>query len=184
MLQELSSQLLTYLALAAAGFIVVAWSLLFGGHDHDAHIDHSHGDHGHDGGNVPAVSIFSPKVLAAFVLGFGVGGAIATLYGFGALASVLSGLAAGLVVGLIALLALRLLYGQQSSSTLLSGEAVGKTGRVTIEAPASGLGEVEVSVRGSAQTYSASSDSGEPIPRGALVRVAHDVGGTLSVRPV
>jgi hypothetical protein len=63
-----------FIAIAAAGFILLLGGSVFGhDHDHDAHVDHEHDGEGAD---EPTVSIFSIKVLATFVMGFGAGGAI------------------------------------------------------------------------------------------------------------
>src|SRR5258706_2098812 len=66
-----------YLSLAFLGFVVLAGGAIFGhDHDHDPHFDHDHDHGGHDGshGGEPTVSIFSLKVIGAFIMAFGCGG--------------------------------------------------------------------------------------------------------------
>ncbi len=182
-----SSQFLIFGAIALVGFIVVGASFLFGGHDHEVDHDHDHDgdghDHGADGHETPTVSFFSPKVLATFALGFGGAGAIATAYGKSGGVSVLYGLGVGFAIGLIALLMMRAFYSQQASSSLQPGDAVGKTGEVTIEIPQGGTGEVFLALRGTSSTFLAKSKSGARVPKGTMVKVAQDLGGQLLVEP-
>jgi len=183
----MSSQFLVFAAIALVGFIVVGASFLFGGHDHEVGHDHDHGGDGHDHGDgheTPTVSFFSPKVLATFALGFGGVGAIATAYGSSGGASVLYGLGAGATIAFVALLMMRAFYSQQASSSLQPGDAVGKTGEVTIEIPQGGTGEVFLALRGTSSAFLAKSKSGARVPKGAIVKVAQDVGGQLLVEQV
>src|SRR2546427_10386153 len=90
--------MLVFLAITFLGFVLLAGGSLLG-HDHDADHDHDHG-HETDQGNEPTVSIFSFKVIGAFIMGFGAAGAIAKYYDNGWLGASLSGLATGILLGL------------------------------------------------------------------------------------
>jgi hypothetical protein len=88
-----------FIAIAAAGFILLLGGSVFGhDHDHDAHVDH---DHDGEGADEPTVSIFSIKVLATFVMGFGAGGAIAAYYNAGPLAATGVGFGTGVILALL-----------------------------------------------------------------------------------
>ncbi len=162
-----------FVSIAFAAFIIVAGSFLFG-HDHDA--DHDAGD----AGNEATISIFSTKVIATLLMGFGAAGAIAKTYGASNLIASLIGLLSGMVLGAITLLILDFLYKQQASSLVPTDAAVGRTGTVTVSIPSTGQGEVGLQVNGQYCTYSASSTGGE-IPKGQMVRVVRTLGSQLVV---
>src|SRR3989442_567181 len=161
--------MLIFLAITFLGFVLLAGGALLG-HDHD--IDHDH-DHGHeaDQGNEPTVSIFSFKVIGAFIMGFGAAGAIADYYGSGWLASSLSGLATGILLGLFMYGILRMVYSQQSDSLVPTEQAVGKSGLVTIGIDKDSVGQVDVALGGQHRSYLARELSGQAVPKGRLVVV-------------
>jgi len=175
-----SGQFLAFLTILGVGlaYILVTGLLghIFGG-DNDTDGDVSgDNDSSHD-----TISVFSPKVIALFMVGFGAGGSVATYYDLGVIASTLIGLGSGFALGGIALLGLRLLYGQQASSEISIGDAVGLTGIVTIDIPAVGTGEVGVTVRGQYMTYFAAS-RGISIPRNTSVKIESVAGSYLIVQ--
>src|SRR2546427_6127535 len=90
--------MLVFLAITFLGFVLLAGGSLLG-HDHDADHDHDHG-HEADQGNEPTVSIFSFKVIGAFIMGFGAAGAIADYYGGGWGASSFSWFGKGILLRL------------------------------------------------------------------------------------
>ncbi len=176
-----SGQFLSFLTILGMGFvyIVLGWLLssILGDHadSHSADSSDGHGDsHDH---NHETVSIFSPKVVAIFMVGFGAGGAIATHGTFGVVGSTLLGLATGVVFGVLGLTFMRALYSQQASSEIQTSEAIGRRGTVTIDIPQNGVGEVSLSLNGQYMTYSARSMSGVAIPRTHPVTVASTNGG-------
>ena len=68
--------MLVFLTLALAGFVLLVFGWIFG-HDHDFGHDFSHDfghDMGHDVDQEGTISIFSLRVLATFVMGFGAAG--------------------------------------------------------------------------------------------------------------
>lgn len=179
--------MLIFLTIGALGFIWLAMSLLTG-HDHDHEIEHEvghdteHGDHD-TSGDAPAVSYFSSKVLATLVMGFGAAGGIADYEGFGWLSSSLWGLGSGFLLSLIMYFIMYVLYGQQGSSIIPSGNAVGKHGEVTVTIGENETGEVGLTVNNSYVTYTARSANGQSILRGHTVVVESIAGSTLVVRP-
>ena len=169
-----------FLAITFLGFVLLAGGALLG-HDHDAG-DHDH-DHGHeaDQGNEPTVSIFSFKVIGAFIMGFGAAGAIARYYDKGWLASSLSGLATGILLALFMYGILRMVYSQQSDSLVPTDQAIGKSGLVTIGIDKNSVGQVSVDLSGQSRSYLAREISGEAVPKGQLVIVRQTNGSELLV---
>ncbi len=177
-----SGQFLSFLTVLGVGFIyiVFGWLLSHMLGDHaDAHSADGHdGDHSHE-----TVSIFSPKVLAIFMVGFGAGGSVATSYGVGPVLSALTGLGIGGLFGAAGLLFMRFLYGQQASSSIPMAAAIGQVATVTSDIPVGGTGEVSLAVNGQYMTYSARSAASvtQLIPRGSTVVVNAIQGTTLIV---
>jgi membrane protein implicated in regulation of membrane protease activity len=169
---------LIFLAIALAGFLLVAGSFLFG-HDHDVGHDHDGGDAGHDGD--ATISIFSTKVLATLLMGFGAAGAIATSYKIDYLAASLIGLLTGVLLGGLMYAILGFFYKQQASSLVQTSSAVGCGGTVTVSIAENGLGEVGLEVEGHYTTYVARSQDGRPVPKGSAVRVVRTLGSQLVV---
>lgn len=175
--------MLVFLAITFLGFVLLAGSA-FLAHDHDAG-DHDH-DHGHeaDQGNEPTVSIFSFKVIGAFIMGFGAAGAIARYYENGWLASSFSGLATGILLGLFMYGILRMVYSQQSDSLVPTDQTIGKSGLVTIGIDKNSVGQVSVALSGQSRSYLARGVSGEAIPKGQTVIVRQTNGSELLVEQV
>lgn len=173
--------MLIFAAIAIASFILVAGSFLFG-HDHD--VGHDAGDAGHDadtGGDEPTISIFSTKVLATLLMGFGAAGAIARHYGMGPVPASLIGLLCGLVLAGLMYLILGVFYKQQASSLVATSSAVGCTGTVTVSIGENAMGEVSVFMEGQYNTFLASSKDGRPISKGQAVQVVKTIGSQLVV---
>src|SRR4051794_12782490 len=99
--------MLIFFAIAIAGFIVVAGGAVFGDHGHDVHTA-DHGDH--DG----IVSIFSPRVIGTFIMGFGAGGTIAVYGGAQTMGASFAGLGVGVVLGVVMYAITSMFYAQQS----------------------------------------------------------------------
>jgi membrane protein implicated in regulation of membrane protease activity len=172
-----------FISIAIAAFIIVAGSFLFGS-DHDAGHD---GDAGHDvgdGDSEPTISIFSSKVIATLLMGFGAAGAIARSYELSYLVASLIGLGCGLLLGGAMYGVLSLFYRQQASSLVSTNSAVGCTGRVTVSIGESAQGEVALELEGQYSTFVASSADGKPIARGQSVRVVRTMGSQLVVEKV
>lgn len=173
-----------FFAITIFGVIGLIGGSLFGA-DHD--VDHDH-DVGHDAGHMDhddtaTVSIFSTKVVCAFITGFGATGAIAAHYGAGTLAASLMGLGVGTIFASLIYGVLRLLYGQQSPLPASTTSVVGHTGTVTSPITAGSIGQVEVFFDGGRRSFLASSESGQPIPTGTRVLVKEANAGQLIVEP-
>jgi hypothetical protein len=136
---------LVFLAITFLGFVLLTGGAVLG-HDHDTDHDHDHSGHEADQGNEPTVSIFSFKVIGAFIMGFGAAGAISNYYGNGWLASSLSGLATGVVLGLFMYGILRMVYSQQSDSLVSTDQTLGKSGLVTVGIDSNSVGQVSIAI--------------------------------------
>jgi membrane protein implicated in regulation of membrane protease activity len=175
---------LIFIAIALAGFILVAGGFLFGGdHDlgHDIGHDFSHDVHPESEGTI---SIFSTKVLGTFVMGFGAAGAIAQFYKLTYPQSSLVGLAAGVVLGAVMYIILLVFVREQASSLNSPEVVIGCVGVVTTSIDSNAVGEVGVSAGGEYRNYSARATGAQSIEKGRRVRVVRIVGGVLLVEEV
>jgi membrane protein implicated in regulation of membrane protease activity len=169
--------MLIFFSIAAASFVILCFSFLFG-HDHD--FDHD-ADHAVEGGEGGTISIFSSKVILTLLMGFGAAGGVARYYDAAyPLASgvgVLTGVAlAAVMYGFLALIAR-----QQASSAVSVTALVGSDGVVTVSIGGDQAGEVGVSFAGQYAAYPARSHKGTPIPKGRSVRVVQVTAGQLIV---
>lgn len=173
-----------FLAIMVAGIIVAVGGSLFG-HDHDGGFDHDH-DHDHDAGqgNGPTVSIFSPKVIGTFVMGFGGGGAIAQHLWGNIFRSSFAGLLVGVVMGAIMFGVMELLYSQQSTSLVQTASLIGSPAMVTSEIDADSIGQVTVRTGFEAPTYLARAAQGKHFAKGAAVVVIATSGAEVVVDEV
>ena len=175
-----------FLTIMIAGVIVSIGGSLFG-HDHDGGFDHDHDhDHGNDAGhgNEPAVSIFSPKVIGTFVMGFGGGGAIAQYLWGNIFRSSLAGIVVGAIMAVIMYGAMKLLYSQQSTSLVQTGSLIGSPAMVITEIDANKLGQVTVRTGIEAPTYLARAAAGKHFAKGTAVVVVATSGAEVVVDDV
>ena len=187
--------MLIFLAITAAGAILLVGGSLFGDHDHDHDSfdhDHDHGGdgHGHEGDhdyghNMPTVSIFSTKVIATFIMGFGAAGFLAKYYRADNIVASLVGLGCGVLLSLIMFAVMRVLYAGQADSLIYTKDAVGKTALVTFAIDPGDIGKVEVNFGDISKTYLArGNNSQDHFPKGTKVRVAEYHGSELVVERV
>lgn len=174
------------MALAVSGAMCLGVAALFGGHDHG---DFGHGDHdmghdsGHDGGHDQAPSFLSPRVFFAFLVGFGVAGAIASAYGVNTGWATGIGFIPGILMAVIAWSVGYFLFKQQVDSGIKPNQVINCFGVVTCAIRPGNVGEVDVSVNRQIISYSARSETGdETIDVGVRVRVTKEFGGHVTVR--
>jgi len=169
--------MLIYAALGAAGLLLLFVMLIassFGDHDvpiHDTEFDHDHGDldtHGGIGGPSP----FGVRVIAAFLVFFGVGGILGQKLGWGHPLSSSLGLALGLVGATIVHRFATLLFDQQASSTIVVRDLIAKPARVVVSIPENGVGEVSLIVGAEETVQLARSVDGQAIDDGDVVITA------------
>lgn len=177
--------LVIYFTLALAAFIYLAAAYI-SGHgdidhdvDHDADHDHDHdADHGHGFLGGFFGRLFSPKVVASFVMVFGAVGGIARYKGASVLSSGIYGVLGGVAIAAVMSALFTLLYKQQADSLKKTFLLRGKSGMVEVPIPESGYGEVVVE----GQQYLAESSDGKPISKGTQVKVVNTAGSTLIVQ--
>lgn len=145
--------MIVFVTIALVGLVFLAISALFGGdHDfgHDFSTDHGvevhPGEHGGDGEGGPGP--FSLRVLALFMVAFGASGAIAHHRGSSYPLSSFAGLLAGLALGAAGWQFMKLLWSQQSSSTVSARDFIGLVGEVKTAIPSAGPGQISVIVKG------------------------------------
>jgi membrane protein implicated in regulation of membrane protease activity len=173
--------MLVYAAIAAVGVLLLLSMLLLGelfGHDVSAH-DIAVGDTDHAGGT----SIFSTRIMAAFLTAFGVGGVVARYYNLSHPAASGVGTLAGLLMSSIVYQFAKLLYSQQASSELRMTGLVGTAAQVSVAIPAGGIGQVALSAGGQSSEHIARSADGQPVARGADVVITGIRGDAVIVTP-
>ena len=162
--------MLVYAAIGAVGFLLLLFMLIFGemGGDHElpaGDIDGGHFDFGHEGGP----SVFSLRIMSAFLTAFGVGGVVARFLDLPHIAASGIGVASGVVLAGIVYQFARILYSQQASSEVQMSTLVGQTAQVAIGIPRAGVGQVTLVAGGERTMQLARARDGEPIPAGADV---------------
>src|SRR5574337_1293440 len=134
------SAFVTFLAIAAFGFVFLVASSILG--DLFEHGDISHDVDGHGAGP----SILSSRILSVFVTAFGCFGAIGIHLDYGLGTSTAMGFGGGLVFATIIYFFASFLYSQQASSHVRMGDLVGSTAEVSVAIPKGGLGQIRCTV--------------------------------------
>lgn len=161
-----------FLAIAAAGFLFLAVSAIFGEiFDHVDGLD----DHGGPG-------FFSPRVMAVFITAFGGGGAVATYYGTPPIPSAGVGFATGLVFGGAIYAFARFLFRQQASSDVRAMDLVGQTARVVVAIPAGGVGQIRCRIGEELVDKIARTSDGDPVSENLPVEIQDVLGETVIVK--
>jgi hypothetical protein len=168
--------MIIYISIAAFGFLMLLVMLfvgeLFGGdHDlgHEIAAGHLDSDHG-------GPSIFSVRIMGAFLTAFGVGGVVGRYYQLSHPASSGIGIVTGVLMATVVFQFAKVLYSQQASSEIRMGGLIGVTAEVSVAIPAGGVGQVSLSSSGARSEHIARSSDGQPLARGAVV-VIKSVGG-------
>ena len=137
--------MIIYAGIGAFGLLLLLVMLvggeIFGG-DHDLTHDVSH--IGEGGGP----SVFSLRIMAAFLTAFGVGGIVARYYNLSHPAASGIGVVAGMGMAGVVYQFAKLLYSQQASSVLRMEGLVGATAEVSVAIPEGGVGQIAMSSSG------------------------------------
>ena len=178
--------MLIYAAMAVFGFLVLLMMLfageIFGGdHEVSAHdVSVEHGDAGHGGGP----SIFSARIMAAFLTAFGVGGVVARYYNLSHPAASGIGIVSGVVMSSVVYQFAKALYSQQASSELRTMGLVGRSAEVSVAIPAGGVGQITLIFGGERTEQIARSADGRALSRGAEVLITGLGGDSVVVAPL
>jgi membrane protein implicated in regulation of membrane protease activity len=175
--------MIIYGTIAVVGFLLLLFMLLMGevfGSDHDvgAHDAHLGLDTDHGG-----PSVFSVRIMAAFVTAFGVGGVVARYYDLSHPAASGVGTASGIVLAGIVYQFAKYLYSQQASSDVRMSSLVGRSAEVSVAIPASGVGQVTTTFGGERTEHIARTADGRAIKRGAGVVITELRGDAVIVTP-
>ncbi len=172
-----------YAAIAGFGVLLLLSMLLVGelfGGDHELSHDMAVGhDVDHSGGP----SIFSTRIIAAFLTAFGVGGVVGRYYGLSHPVSSGIGVVFGVVMSSVVYQFAKILYSQQASSELHMSNLVGTTAEVSVAIPANGVGQIVVYSRGERTEHIARAAGGSAIMRGAQVTIMSVGGESVTVTP-
>lgn len=174
----MTTAMMVYLCMFAVGFMILLFGFILGG-DHEAGADADHdiggGDHGDD---TMGPSVFSLKVIACFLIGFGGGALINNGYshlgaggGLGVIADVLCGCLGGFIMAALGYALIRAMWSQQGNSNFSLNDCVGKSGALTLGIPENGTGEMTLEVKGVNRALDVRSDSGQAIKTGTLVKI-------------
>ena len=176
--------MLMFFTIALIGFLYVLFTSIIG-HAADAVHDIGHGGgDGHDGDGEHMTSIFSPRIIAIFLMGFGAAGGVARFYGYSYPMSCLVGFGIGIAVGCVMFWLMEFLARQQCSSLIKTSDLVGQVGTVDVSIEDNDPGEVSVQYGGRAGVYIARSKGGKRIGKGKQVRVLETAGSSLTVEEV
>ncbi len=175
--------MLIYAAIGAVGFLFLVVMLFLGefsGGDHDAggH-DFAHGDGDHGGGP----SVFSARMMAAFLTAFGVGGVVGRYYSLSHPASSGIGVLSGVIMAGLVYQFAKMLYSQQASSTVRVTSLVGRSAEVSVAIPSGGVGQVTLMASGERTEHLARSADGQAVARGSEVVITALRGDSLVVAP-
>jgi len=168
----------TFVAIAAFGFVFLLASAVFG--DLFEHGDFDHDTDVHGGGP----SILSGRVLSVFVTAFGAFGAIGIHLGYGVGPSTAMGFGGGLAFAAVIYLFASFLYSQQATSHIRVSELVGCTGEVSVAIPKGGLGQVRCTLGDTVIEKIARARDNEEIPANTLVKIEEIGGESVIVRRV
>lgn len=176
--------MLTFLAVAGIGFLLLMVSLIFDGDseiDLDADVDlDADFDADVDGGGSHWLSM---KVICSFAVAFGMSGAAMDAYGFHFLPTFGVAILSGVVLGAIANAILSFFYSQQSSSSTSSSDLVGKQGVVILSIMPGQYGEVQVRLgRTTVSRRARCEDDEVEIRQGAVVQITYADASSVVVR--
>jgi hypothetical protein len=170
-----TSAFVTFLAIAAFGFVFLIGSSILG--DMFEHGDFSHDADGHGAGP----SLLSSRILSVFVTAFGAFGAIGIHVGHGVGASTTMGFGGGVLFAGVIYAFATFLYSQQASSHVRTGDLVGNMAQVSVTIPKGGVGQVRCTLGDTVVEKVARSSVNEEIPVNTLVKIRTIVGEVVLV---
>lgn len=159
------SELMTiFLAVGGVGLLFLLISFVVGDLFEAAGLDFGV-DASHDFG------VFDSRVVAVFLTAFGGFGAIGVSLGYAAIGASLCGLLGGFAFGAIVFYFGKLLYNQQSSSSVSTADLIGRTAQVVVGIKPDQLGQISCRVGEERVEKLARTVSGEEIKAGQIVRI-------------
>jgi hypothetical protein len=177
--------MLIYAAIGAVGFVILLVMLVMGdigGADHEVSAHEGVLEHA-ESIDPGGPSVFSVRIMAAFLTAFGVGGVVGRYYALSHPAASGVGVVAGIVMAGIVYQFAKMLYLQQASSEVHVATLLGRTAEVSVAIPANGVGQVALVASGERMEHLARSVGGVAVPRGTPVVVKELRGDSLIVAP-
>ena len=170
--------MIVFATIFGVGFLVLILSMIFG-HDTDIDMDAHVGDL--DSGT-SGPSIFSPKMIALLMVGFGA-------FGFGYRAttdasmfhSSMAGIGGAAILGIVGYLIIRAFYASQESSTISDNDIIGQHANIIDEIQKDSNGQVACVIRGREITFLARTADGSGIAKGHPVRIISKTGNVVTV---
>ena len=153
-----------FLVIGGLGFLFLLISLIVGDIFDAIGFDLSL-DTSHDFG------VFDSRVIAVFLTAFGGFGAIGISLGWGAVGGSLFGLLGGFIFGAIVFYFGKLLYNQQSSSSVAAEDLIGRTAQVIVNIKPDQLGQISCNIGEERVEKLARTRSGEELKAGQIVRI-------------
>jgi membrane protein implicated in regulation of membrane protease activity len=175
--------MLIYAGLAGFGVLLLLSMLLVGelfGGDHE--LSHEMAV-GHDVDHSGGPSLFSTRIIAAFLTAFGVGGVVGRYYGLSHPLASGIGVIFGVVMASVVYQFAKILYSQQASSELRMAGLVGTQAEVSVAIPPNGVGQIVVQSLGERTEHIARSAGGSAIARGSQVTITSVGGDSVVVMP-
>jgi len=120
--------------------------------------------------------IFDSRVIAVFLTAFGGFGSIGTTLGYSAFGSSLFGLLGGAAFGAVVFYFGKLLYDQQSSSSVSTENLIGRTAQVVVAIKPGSVGQISCRIGEERVEKLARTTGGEEIKAGQSVRI-ESIGG-------
>jgi hypothetical protein len=178
--------MLIYGAIGAVGFLILLLMLVLGdigGGEHEVSAHEAVLEHA-DSLDPAGPSVFSVRIMAAFLTAFGVGGVVGRYYNLSHPAASGIGVVAGIAMAGIVYQFAKVLFMQQASSEVRISTLVGRTAEVSVAIPANGVGQVSLIAGGERVEHIARSAGGVALARGTAVIVKELRGDSVLVAPV
>ena len=169
--------MLIFATIFGIGFLILLFSMIFG-HDSDMHIDS--GDFDTD---LSGPSIFSVKMFALLMVGFGAAGfGLRATTDYSMLQSTVGGVGGAVSVGSYGYFILRVFYTSQETSTISDADLIGHTAQL-IDAIGEGTnGQIACIIRGREITYLARTQDRTTIAKGTQVKIISKTGNIVTVK--
>jgi membrane protein implicated in regulation of membrane protease activity len=172
-----ATPLMVFLGIASVGFVFLLISLIAGdildGMGLDTTVDNVVDGH----------AILDSRVISVLITAFGGFGAIGIQLGLGIATSSLLGLVGGVVLAAVVSLFARFLYKQQASSTVTTGQLVGRTAQVVVTIAPGNLGQVSCRIGEERVEKLARAKDNAEIKAGTVVVVDEIAGDSVIVSP-
>lgn len=173
------SAFLIFLGIAGFGFLFLLASLVFGEifdfFDHDSDIG------GHFDG---APTFLSSRVLSVLVTAFGAFGAIGIHLGMSIAMASATGVFGGVTCAGVVYWFATFLFNQQASTVTTSADLQGRSARVIVSIPASGVGQVRCQMGEEILDKIARSRDGAAISENSIVTIEQVLGEIVVVQPI